>query len=218
MLAALASVLVRAFVMQPFSVPTGSMEETIGTHERILVSKMGTIERGEVVVFLDPGDWLEPDQDVGPARAALEWAGLASSSSNDHLVKRVIGMPGDHLVCCRPDGRLEVNGYPLDEASYLYPGDVPSRSSFDVTVPVDAMWVMGDHRSLSGDSRCHVIDGSAFVPLDLVTGRAVATVWPLRDADALGVPDAFEDVPEPEPAPAEPVVARPSICPGGAAL
>lgn len=216
-LAALASVLVRAFVMQPFSVPTGSMEHTIGTHERILVSKIGTIERGEVVVFRDPGDWLEPGEDVGTVRAALEWAGLAPSSSNDHLVKRVIGMPGDHLVCCDRDGRLEVNGHPLDEDSYLYPGDVPSQSPFDVTVPVDAMWVMGDHRSVSGDSRCHVLDGSAFVPLDLVTGRAVATVWPLGDADALGVPAAFDGVPEPEPAPAEPIVARPSICPGGAA-
>lgn len=218
MVAALASVLVRAFVMQPFSVPTGSMEQTIGKQERILVSKIGTIERGEVVVFLDPGDWLEPGDDVGRVRAALEWAGLAPSSSNDHLVKRVIGMPGDHLVCCDRDGRLTVNGHPLDEGSYLYPGDGPSQSSFDVTVPVDSMWVMGDHRSVSGDSRCHVGDGSAFVPLDLVTGRAVATVWPLADADALGVPATFDDVPDPENAPAEPLVVRPSSCPGGAAL
>jgi signal peptidase I len=216
-LAVLASVLVRAFVMQPFSVPTGSMEETIGAHQRILVSKVGTIERGEVVVFEDPGDWLAPGDDVGAVRAVLEWAGLAPSSSDDHLVKRVIGMPGDHVVCCGRDGRLKVNGEPLEE-SYLFRGDEPSQSPFDVTVPRGAMWVMGDHRSDSGDSRCHVADGTGFVPLELVTGRAVATVWPLGNSAVLGVPSTFDDVPTPELMPEEPVVARLSTCPGGAAL
>jgi signal peptidase I len=219
LLALVASSLVRAFVMQPFSVPTGSMEHTIQTHQRILVGKVGQIERGEVVVFVDPGGWLPPSgSEPGLLRRGLEWAGLAPSSAENHLVKRVIGMPGDRVVCCDERGRVSVNDQPLDEGSYLFDGDAPSRSPFDVTVPDGSMWVMGDHRSNSGDSRCHLADGTGFVSLDLVTGRAVATVWPLDELHALGVPSTFDTIPEPAGVPAEPVVTRPSTCPGGAAL
>jgi signal peptidase I len=210
------SALLRAFVLQAFMVPTGSMENTIGTDERILVTKFGDIERGQVVVFEDPSDWITlqsgPVSAPGPIRSGLEWVGLLPSSADDHLVKRVVGMPGDRVVCCDNRGRVSVNGHALEERSYLFPGDEPSETAFDVTVPRGAMWVMGDHRSNSGDSRCHLTDDTAFVPLDLVTGRAVATVWPLDELGALGVPQAYAGVPTPSNVPAERVVTTPSDC------
>lgn len=214
--AVVVSALLRAFVLQAFMVPTGSMEDTIGTDQRILVTKIGDIDRGEVVVFEDPGDWLTAQNsdrpDPGPIRSSLEWVGLLPSSAEDHLVKRVVGMPGDRIVCCDNRGRLSVNGQALEEDEYLFPGDEPSVSVFDVTVPRDAMWVMGDHRSDSGDSRCHLRDGTAFVSLDLVTGRAVANIWPFGDLGSLGVPATFRTVPTPSSVPAEAVVTTPSDC------
>lgn len=210
------SAMLRAFVLQAFTVPTGSMEDTIGTDQRILVTKFGDTQRGQVVVFEDPGDWLTAQvgtvQPPGPFRLSLEWVGLLPSSANDHLVKRVVGMPGDRVVCCDNRGRVSVNGRALAEAAYLFPGDEPSETTFDVTVPRGAMWVMGDHRSDSADSRCHLDDGTAFVPLDLVTGRAVATIWPVEDLGTLGVPRSYTDIPIPSDVPVEPVVTTPSDC------
>ncbi len=210
------SALLRAFVLQAFMVPTGSMEDTIGTDQRILVTKFGDIERGQVVVFEDPSDWITLQSGSasppGAIRSGLEWVGLLPSSADDHLVKRVVGVPGDRVVCCDNRGRMSVNGQPLEERSYLFPGDEPSETAFDVTVPRGAVWVMGDHRSDSGDSRCHLTDGTAFVPIDLVTGRAVATIWPLDELGVLGVPRAYTGVPTPSNVPAEPVVTTPSDC------
>lgn len=213
--AVVVSALLRAFVLQAFMVPTGSMEDTIGTDQRILVTKFGDVERGEVVVFENPGDWITSPTDAteppGVIRSGLEWVGLLPSSADDHLVKRVVGMPGDRVVCCDDRGRISVNGQALEEG-YLFPGDEPSATVFDVTVPRGAMWVMGDRRSNSGDSRCHIADGTAFVPLEMVTGRAVATIWPFDDLGGLGVPDTYRSVPTPSNVPADPVVTTPSDC------
>jgi signal peptidase I len=136
-------------------------------------------------------------------------------SSHGHLIKRLIGMPGDKVACCDSKGRLLVNGQPLDETSYLYPGDAPSQMEFQVTVPAGRIFVMGDHRSASGDSRVHLQDtdanggnpgDAAFVPLDKVTGRAIMIVWPAGRWGKLGVPDTFKSVPSAGPPPDKPSI------------
>lgn len=216
LVAIIVSALLRAFVLQAFVVPTGSMEHTIRKDERIVVQKFGDVERGQVIVFEDPGGWIGASEEAGtprgPVGQALEFVGLLPSSAHNHLVKRVVGVPGDHVVCCDRRGRVTVNDQPLSERGYLFPGDVPSEERFDVVVPEDALWVMGDHRARSGDSRCHLVDGTAFVPLDRVTGRAVAIVWPLSSARTLPAPDTFDSVPDPGPAPAAADVRTTSQC------
>ncbi len=208
--------LLRAFVVQAFMVPTGSMEDTILKHQRIVVAKFGDIERGEVVVFEDPGSWIDPSEQTvaGPnaLERALQFVGVLPSTATEHLVKRVVGVAGDTVACCDRKGRLTVNGAPLDESAYLYRGDQPSQTEFEVVVPQGTIWVMGDHRSDSGDSRCHVDDGTAFVPLDLVTGRAVAVAWPFSEAHRLPVPGTFADVPDGGAAPSKPDVVRRPRC------
>lgn len=208
--------LLRAFVVQAFMVPTGSMEDTILEHQRIVVQKFGGVERGEVVVFEDPGGWIDPAEQVvdrpNPLQRALQFVGVLPSTASDHLVKRVIGLPGDTVACCDGQGRVTVNDVRIDESSYLYPGDAPSQTPFEVVVPQGTLWVMGDHRSDSGDSRCHVDDGTAFVPLDRVTGRAVAVAWPLGEAHRLRVPETFAGVPDGGTPPSQPDVTRAPRC------
>jgi signal peptidase I len=189
--------LVRAFVVQAFYIPSGSMENTLVPDDRIAVSKLGplfgSIERGDVVVFRDPGGWLDsPTASTNPVRRFLEFVGVAPSSTEGDLVKRVIGVGGDHVVCCDKQGRITVNGVPLEE-DYLYPGDVPSLEEFDVTVPIGSLWVMGDHRSASDDSRAQP-KATRFVPEDDVIGRAVAVFWPIRRWELLRRPATFADV------------------------
>jgi signal peptidase I len=203
------SAIVRTFVFQAFWIPSGSMEDTLLREDRILVSKITTqvsgIERGEVIVFQDPSDWLAPVPDTGSAlqrtvRDGLEFVGLAPRRGDRDLVKRVIGVGGDRVVCCDEQGRVTVNGQPLDETSYLYPGDKPSEEAFDVTVPAGRLWVMGDHRSASGDSRVHLDDPAGpFVPESNVVGRAMWIVWPADRWASLPVPDTFASVPPPQP-------------------
>jgi signal peptidase I len=202
-IALVVAALVRAFVAQVFYIPSGSMENTLEVNDWILVSKLstelGSVDRGDVVVFADPGDWLDtPPAADNPIRRTLEFIGVAPDSAEGDLVKRVIGVGGDHVTCCDPQGRVEVNDQPLDE-TYLYPGDKPGDApvgcsgTFDVTVPAGYLWVMGDHRSVSSDSRCHKqLDG--FVPDDLVRGRAVAVIWPFSHWDVLGNPSTFDSV------------------------
>jgi signal peptidase I len=141
--------------------------------------------------------------------------GLLPDSSHGHLIKRLIGMPGDKVACCDSQGRILVNGQPLDETTYLYPGDAPSSIEFQVTVPAGKIFVMGDHRSASGDSRVHLSDtgpdggrpgDAAFVPMDKVTGRAILVVWPAGRWAKLGVPDTFKAVPSAGPAPDKPSI------------
>jgi signal peptidase I len=185
----------KTFLVQSFYIPSGSMEQTLLIGDRILVDKLSfgrELHRGDIVVFEDPGGWTGTES--GPTtsgvshavRGGLEFLGLAPVAKG-HLVKRVIGMAGDRIVCCDATGKLTVNGIPLDEP-YLFPGDVPSQAKFDITVPAGGIWVMGDHRSMSQDSRAHLTepDTRGIVPADLVVGRVFFVVWPISSAGGVG--------------------------------
>ncbi len=200
--ALVASALLRAFVVQAFFVPSGSMLPEINLNDRILVSRIGGIDRGEVVVFEDPGGWIPPGEQAPPPTGiakALEWVGVLPASGREHLVKRVIGLPGDQVICCK-HGKLTVNGTEVDESEFLEVGDKPAdNQSWDVVVPADHIFVLGDNRYVSGDSSARLFTAdpsNAFVPMDLVTGRAFAVIWPTSSAHVLGIPDAYDDVPE----------------------
>lgn len=213
-IAALVSFVVKTFVVRSFYIPSGSMERTLLVNDRILVDELtprwAGYDRGDIVVFKDPGGWLPPAPQR-PARPALveavDWAltfvGISTSDAQDHLVKRIIGMPGDRVVCCNAVGQVTINGTPVDELSYLNlpEGDTSaSNIDFDVTVPDDAIWVMGDNRDSSQDSRAHQeLPGGGFVPLENVVGRAFLTTWPLSRFSVIDTHDeVFRAVPEPE--------------------
>ena len=199
------SFLIKTFLFRAFFIPSGSMENTLQINDRIfvnlLVPEPFALKRGDVVVFKDTQGWLTPQP---AAEGPLSWIndaatfiGLAPDNSQQHLVKRVIGMPGDKVVCCNAEGKLTVNGEAITEP-YLYPGAAPSDTTFDVTVPAGHMWVMGDHRNNSQDSRYHqTFDGTGFVPIADVEGRAVVIAWPLSRWSILGnYPDVFTKVPD----------------------
>jgi signal peptidase I len=194
----------KAFVVQSFFVPSGSMEPTLfgssltgGVDDRILVEKVsywsGGVHRGDVVVFEDSQGWLpEVAADAsGPIQVTLEAVGLWPTGG--HLVKRVIGLPGDDVVCCDGNGRVTVNGVALDETDYLAKGTQPSELSFEVTVPDGKLWVMGDNRQHSEDSRYHMDEpGRGFVPVDDVVGKVWAIVWPAGRAGLVHRPATFD--------------------------
>ena len=198
------SLVVKTFVLQAFFIPSRSMEQTLDVGDRVVVSKLTPgpfpLHRGDVVVFSDPGGWLPPTvpAERGPVgaavTAALTFVGLLPEDSGEHLIKRVVGLPGDRVAC---DGRgpVTVNGTAVDEAEYLAAGVAPSERAFDVTVPAGQLWVMGDNRPNSADSREHPdAPHGGFVPVELVVGRAHAVVWPLGHASWLGTPAAFDAV------------------------
>ena len=206
-LALLLSLIVKTWLIQAFYIPSVSMENTLLVGDQVIVSKLtptpDSLERGDVIVFEDPDHWLPAPVPVersplasGP-RSALVFVGLLPSDQGNHLIKRVIGLPGDHVVCC-DFKRLTVNGVVLDEP-YVFAGDAPSQEPFDITVPAGRVWVMGDHRSKSGDSRPHDqgsggVKGS--VPQSLIVGRAITVVWPISHWSWLSNPGkTFAKVP-----------------------
>ena len=210
--------LVRIFLVQTFVIPSGSMEPGLQVGDRVVVSRLdyrfGGIRRGDVVVFDGDGVFTA----AAPPRSALAAAGrtvaqaLGAPVGESDFVKRVIGLGGDHVVCCDDQGRISVNGRPLDER-YIYPGDDPSDLDFDEVVPPEHLWVMGDHRSSSADSREHLGDpGGGMVPVGRVVGRVVAVWWPWSRATGVGR-TAAQDLWAPrgsagvaQTAPAEPAV------------
>lgn len=187
--AILVAVLVRAFVLQTFFIPSPSMENTLKIDDRVLVNKLvydfRSPHRGEVIVF----------------KAPTEWSG---NPDGEDFIKRVIGVGGDHVVCCDHSGsqeRLIINGKPIDEP-FIFPGNKPADQDFDITVPKGRLWVMGDHREASGDSLEHWQQSGedineATIPEDQVVGRAFTIFWPVNRATWLSVPEQFDGIPNP---------------------
>lgn len=198
------SMVVKTFFVQFFYIPSGSMENTLLVNDRVGVNKLGAIfseiKRGEVVVFRDPADWLSTpvNDEVGLRKIvkdALVFVGVIPDPSKQFLIKRVIGVGGDRVVCCNAKDQLEVNGVAINEP-YIYPGDKASDNEFDVTVPKDFIWVMGDHRGASADSRYHTDDPNrGMVPLDKVTGRALFVIWPFSNLGVLEVGEDLSKIP-----------------------
>jgi signal peptidase I len=197
--------LLRGLMVESFYIPSGSMEPTLRPGDRILINKIGgasSLQRGDLVVFDGTHIFAAPsagpgsDQNSAVGRIMGSMALMASRLSIDlnesDYVKRVVGLPGDHVACCDAGGLLTVNDVAVDEP-YLYPGDKPSDLTFDVTVPVGRIWVMGDHRSDSADSRAHLGDpGGGMVPLDDVIGRAGLIYWPPSRIGVLSEPTSGE--------------------------
>ncbi|MCU1580339.1 MAG: lepB [Rhodoglobus sp.] len=202
------SFLIKTFLVRSFYIPSSSMEQTLHIDDRIIVNQLEPglmpIEHGDVVVFRDPGGWLTPTVDVpvnwfvGGVDAVLAFVGLSAPDSNDHLIKRVIGLPGDKVVCCNDFGQLTVNGIPLEEPYTTLPDGVTkaTRDDFSVTVPKDKLWVMGDNRYNSADSAFHRNDPTGgFVPISNVVGRALLVSWPISRWTWLdNYPVTFHDV------------------------
>lgn len=195
---------IKYFFVQAFYIPSPSMEPMFIKNDRILVQKVSywgdkTPKRGEIIVFKDPGEWLDGDETrtaSNPITKTLEAVGLYPSGG--HLVKRVIGVGGDRVKCCDKQGRVTVNGSPLDETSYLPKGTLPSDEEFDVRVPEEHLWVMGDNRDNSYDSRGHLGDpGGGMVSDDLVVGKVWALIWPWKRAKWVHTPESFKAVPSP---------------------
>ena len=191
------AVVLKSLFVQAFYIPSASMHNTLIENDRILVEKpsywFDGPERGDIVVFDDPGGWLGPEAEGAGNLVTdlLEFVGLYPSGN--HLVKRVIGVGGDRVRCCDKQGRIRVNGEPLDESAYLPPGVQPSEQDFNVRVPEGHLWVMGDNRTHSADSRAHLGDpGGGFIPVDDVVGRVFVTVWPPDRAEFIDSPESFE--------------------------
>lgn len=186
------SFLIKTFLIRSFFIPTDSMDTTLVRDDRIIVSQLhgGPLElsRGDVIVFVDPGGWLSVQTGVSeddPLTRLLDgisvFVGLSSPNDNEHLVKRLIGLPGDTVECCDELGAMSINGVPLAEPYVTVPEGVTKVSSndFEVVVPEGALWVMGDNRYNSADSRRNMDKpGGGFVPLENVVGRAIVISWP----------------------------------------
>ena len=185
------ALIIKSFLVQAFWIPSGSMENTLEVNDRVLVNKLvyhlRPIHRGDIIVFDGTGSWnFGPSADSSIfSKAASELEGIVGISHDSAIyIKRVIGLPGDHVVCCTRSGQVTVNGVPLSESSYVYPGNQPSAQKFSITVPRGRLWVMGDHRDVSYDSRGHQGDpGGGTIPESGVIGRAFVIIWPPSRAD-----------------------------------
>jgi signal peptidase I len=194
------ALLIKSFVVQAFFIPSSSMENTLEIGDKVLVNKLvydfRSIHRGDVIVFNGDGSWDPVPAQPAPLLSRI-WdsvSGLFGTAPGVHdYIKRVIGVPGDHVACCNRRGQITVNGVPLSEKSYLYPGDAPSEQRFSITVPAGRLWVMGDHRSVSWDSRGHMTDpGGGTIPENHVVGRAFVIVAPISRWRILPIPATFE--------------------------
>lgn len=205
----LVSFLLKTYLVRSFYIPSSSMEDTLRINDRIIVNQLVPnvmpVGYGDVVVFRDPGGWLGPrvSTEQNWFLAAFDWLGsligVTASDSNDHLIKRVIGMGGDTVACCAPSGSLLVNGVPLDEPYIMVDsGQNAAPQEFEVTVPEGALWVMGDNRYNSKDSLGHIDDpGHGFVPVSAVVGKALVISWPIGRWAVLGnYPLTFSGVAE----------------------
>ncbi|MFF9343562.1 MULTISPECIES: signal peptidase I [unclassified Streptomyces] len=220
-IALILALLIKTFLVQAFSIPSESMMNTLKKGDRVLVDKLtpwfgSEPERGEVVVFHDPGGWLETAETPKPnaVQKFLSFIGLMPSAEEKDLIKRVIAVGGD-TVSCKEGGKVVLNGKELDETAYLYPGSVPCQDSFGpIKVPQDRIWVMGDNRQNSLDSRFHQeLPGGGTIAEDQVVGRAVVVAWPVTRWATLPVPDVFD-----QPGLDQPAAAAPAMAPAAAGL
>jgi signal peptidase I len=196
------AVVIKTYAIQAFFIPSGSMENTLEINDRVLVNKIvydtRSIHRGDIVVFNGDGSWDPGEPLPANSNFAEKFAsGFASMFGFGHpgdiLIKRVIGLPGDTVACCDAEGRVTVNGVPLIEQSYLYPNAAPSEDRFNIVVQAGRLWVMGDNRSISDDSRDHEGDpGGGTVPENAVIGRAFVIIWPPSRWRILPIPATFE--------------------------
>ena len=207
--ALLVSFVIKTFLIRSFSIPAGSMLDTLQIDDRVIVSQLtpGLIDvnRGDVVVFVDPGGWLPSGlaTEDDPLTNLFNWVsvqlGMPDQSLNNHLIKRVIGLPGDTVACCDSLGSLSVNGVPLNEAYLRLPNGTTAASgeSFSVKVPENSLWVMGDNRYNSADSRANLSKpGGGFVPMGNVVGRAFVVSWPTEHWSWLdNYPEVFQGIP-----------------------
>ena len=195
------SIVIKTFLVQFFFIPTGSMENTLQVNDRVAVNKVPfigkSINRGDVVVFRDPDNWLpEPyvaDQNkyLAIVKDAFVAVGVLPNPTKQYLVKRVIGVAGDKVQCCSKDNKLMINGVEIDEP-YIFAGNIASDTKFNVTVPAGKIWVMGDHRGARADSRFHQDDiNNGMVPTSKITGKVVGVIWPLKN---LGIVDSFSSL------------------------
>src|SRR5580700_3392497 len=198
--AAVLTLLVKAFLVQVYRIPSASMENTLQVGDRVLVNKVvyhfRSIARGDVVVFSGQDSWGPdaPPPSSDPVVRLFDdvLSGIGLQNNQTYYIKRVIGLPGDHVACCT-DGKVAVNGVPLSEGSYVYPGNPPSSVRFSEIVPAGHLWVMGDHRSDSDDSRYHPGDpGGGAVPENEVVGRAFLIIWPPSQLRDLPIPTTFQ--------------------------
>lgn len=201
-IALLISTALKTWVVRSFYIPSGSMMETLQIDDRVLVNQLaprfGPANRGDIIVFDDPDHWLSAaETSEYTPNPVLEFIGLAPSDAGNQLIKRVIGVGGDTIECCDAQGRLKVNGEPIDE-TYLDDSTAPSELEFETTVPEGKYWVMGDNRSNSADSRYHM-DTDPFVSQDDLVGTVFLINWPFKHFGWVHNPEqVFADVPDPE--------------------
>jgi signal peptidase I len=199
-IAVVLALIIKTYAIQAFFIPSASMENTLDIGDRVLINKLvydfRGIHRGDIIVFDGNGSWdfNPPSSPNIFSRFVNDLEGIVGISHDSSIyIKRVIGLPGDHVVCCNASGQITVNGVPLSEKSYLYPGNQPSAQPFNITVPSGRLWVMGDHRAVSYDSRGHMGDpDGGTIPESAVLGRAFVIIWPPSRWGILNIPVTFE--------------------------